>query len=94
MKSTTEWCYRAFIQSLNEMIDDQGKRLAALPTEYRTLVQLVLWRCCYRWRICRLGERARATLSAVILLILDLDGPGLPKQGPAAVPGKQQKFGI
>ena len=30
MKSTTEWYYRAFIQSLNEMIDDQGKRLAAL----------------------------------------------------------------
>ena len=40
MNSTTEWYYRAFIQSLNEMIDDQGKRLAVLPTEYRTLVQL------------------------------------------------------
>jgi hypothetical protein len=34
-----------FIQSLNEMIDDQGKRLAALRYRVPHAVQLALWRC-------------------------------------------------
>ncbi len=77
-----------FIQTLNEMIDDQGKRLAALRNRVPNIVMLALFGIAavaasfagygsgLEARRARLPIYLMALLlSAVILLILDLDRP-------------------
>jgi hypothetical protein len=79
-----------FIQTLNEMIDDQEKRLAALRNHVPIIVQLALFGIAiiasgFAGYASGLNARRRSRLSvyvmgflvsAVILLILDLDRPG------------------
>ena len=78
-----------FIQTLNEMIDNQGKRLAALRNRVPNIVLLALfgiaaiasgfagYACGLEARRTRLPVYIMGFLvSAVILLILDLDRPG------------------
>jgi hypothetical protein len=79
-----------FIQTLNEMIDDQAKRLAALRNHVPNIVQLALFGIAiiasgFAGYASGLNARRRSRLSvyvmgflvsAVILLILDLDRPG------------------
>ena len=76
-----------FIQTLNEMIDDQAKRLAAIRNRVPNVVQLALFgiiACGFTGYATGLDKR-RSRLpvyvmgllaGAVILLILDLDRPG------------------
>jgi hypothetical protein len=79
-----------FIQTLNEMIDNQGKRLAALRNQIPEVVLLSLFAIAavscgfagYASRLDPLRTRLPATItavlvSAVIFVILDLDSPSL-----------------
>ena len=78
-----------FIQTLNEMIDNQGKRLAALRNRVPNIVILALFgvaAVASAFAGYASGLEAQRTrlpvyimgflISAVILLILDLDRPG------------------
>jgi Na+/glutamate symporter len=78
-----------FIQTLNEMIDDQAKRLAAIRNRVSNVVQLALFGIAIvasgfagyatglDKRRSRLPVYVMGLLAgAVILLILDLDRPG------------------
>ena len=78
-----------FIQTLNEMIDDQAKRLAALRNRVPNVVQLALFgiaiiACGFTGYATGLDKRRfrfpvyvmGLLAGAVILLILDLDRPG------------------
>jgi hypothetical protein len=78
-----------FIQTLNEMIDSQGKRLAALRSQVPNVVLLALFGIAAiagAFAGYASGVEARRTrlpvyimgvlISAVILLIMDLDRPG------------------
>jgi hypothetical protein len=79
-----------FIQTLNEMIDNQGKRLSALRNQIPDVVLLSLFTIAavscgfagYASRLDRLRTRLPVAItavlvSAVILVILDLDGPSV-----------------
>ena len=78
-----------FIQTLNEMIDDQAKRLAALRNRVPNVVQLALFAVAIiasGFAGCATGVNKRRSrfpvyvmgllVGGVILLILDLDRPG------------------
>ena len=79
-----------FMQTLNEMIDDQGKRLSALRNQIPEVVLLSLFAIAavscgfagYASRLDPLRTRLPVAItavlfSAVIFVILDLDGPNV-----------------